>query len=245
MAKLNQVVAVVSGKKTRSEKELGELYKILQKTQLFEGVQRTYRSMVEEGETFPPEKKEAQYIAKDAIANARGILTGLWDSVLTVDAANCEAKADIKIDNRTILSKVPITHLLWLEKQITDLSTFVQTLPVLSTDQKWKFDETAGKYASEASITSKSKKVPKTLVKYEATKEHPAQTEVYHEDMKVGEWTTVAYSGAVPAQEKNEMIDRLTKLKDAVKFAREEANMSDVVPQKEAEILLDYVFRGK
>ena len=35
-------------------------------------------------------------------------------------------------------------------------------------------------------------------MKYEATEKHPAQVETYTEDIKVGEWTMVKFSGAIP-----------------------------------------------
>jgi hypothetical protein len=35
-------------------------------------------------------------------------------------------------------------------------------------------------------------------VKAEATEKHPAQVEVYHEDVVVGQWKTVKFSGALP-----------------------------------------------
>ena len=48
--------------------------------------------------------------------------------------------------------------------------------------------------------TLRTKKVPRNHVKAEATEKHPAQVEVYYEDVAVGYWTTVKFSGALPAQ---------------------------------------------
>lgn len=47
--------------------------------------------------------------------------------------------------------------------------------------------------------------VPRNHVKAEATDKHPAQVEVYHEDVPVGYWTTVKFSGALPARRVNEL----------------------------------------
>jgi hypothetical protein len=87
--------------------------------------------------------------------------------------------------------------------------------------------------------------VPKTHVKYEATKEHPAQVEMYMEDVWVGTWTIVKSSGAIPAATRNAMLERVRKLLDAVKAAREEANGIEVKPQKVGAAILGYVFDGK
>ena len=51
---------------------------------------------------------------------------------------------------------------------------------------------------------------------------------MYHEDVKVGQWRTVKFSSALAAQEKNEIIERIRRLQEAVKFAREEANSMEV-----------------
>src|SRR5947209_3792462 len=83
-------------------------------------------------------------------------------------------------------------------------------------------------HVSKPARTNRTKKVPKNHVKYEATKEHPAQVEMYMEDVWVGTWTTVKFSGAIPAAVRNAMLERLRKLLEGVKTAREEANNLEV-----------------
>jgi len=87
--------------------------------------------------------------------------------------------------------------------------------------------------------------VPKNHVKYEATKEHPAQVEMYMEDVWVGTWTTTKFSGAIPVATRNAMLERVRKLTDAVKTAREEANGLEVRGQKVGAAVLGYVFDGR
>jgi hypothetical protein len=91
--------------------------------------------------------------------------------------------------------------------------------------------------------TLRTKKTPRNHVKAEATDKHPAQVEVYYEDVTVGYWRTVKFSGALPAQRVNEMLARVERLQDAVKFAREEANNMEVTDQKVGERLLQFIFR--
>jgi hypothetical protein len=90
--------------------------------------------------------------------------------------------------------------------------------------------------------TIRTKKVPRNHVKAEATDKHPAQVEVYYEDIAVGYWTTVKFSGALPAKRVNELLDRVEKLQRAVKFAREEANGSEVTDQRVGDVVLRYLF---
>jgi hypothetical protein len=243
-AKLNQIIAVVNGKKTRSQKALTEIYHKLQKSALFEGITRTYKPLDEDGETFPEEKKNVQFRVADALREAERTVTDLLDATATQDYANCGAKADVVIDERTILSGVPVTHLLLLEKQLTELHTFVGKIPTLDPAERWQWNAEADCYASQAYFTNKTKKVPRSHLLAEATEKHPAQVEMYHEDVKVGEWQTTKFSGAIPAEERNRMLERVEKLQEAVKFAREEANNIEVQPVKNGKKLFDYVFRG-
>ena len=105
-------------------------------------------------------------------------------------------------------------------------------MPVLDTAEDWEYKAEADSFVSKASRSNRTKKVPKNHIKYEATKEHPAQVEMYMEDVWVGTWTTTKFSGAIPAATRNAMHERVGKLLDAVKAAREEANGLEVKPQK-------------
>lgn len=242
MAKLNQIVAVVNGVKTKTQRTLTDVYQGLKKSQLFDGISRAYQPLDEEGETLPPEQKLVQLTTNDAIVTVKEALAKMMDTIYTQDVANCSAKANVVVDGKVLATDVPITHLLFLEKQLVDLHTFVNSLPVLDPAHEWSFDENRGAYATEPVLTNRTKKVYRNHVKSEATKEHPAQVEVYSEDVKVGEWATVKFSGAMPATEKKKMLERVTKLQDAVKMAREEANALEVRDMQVADALLDYIF---
>jgi hypothetical protein len=100
MARLNQIVAVVSGKKTRVEKEFGELNKVLQKADLFHGIARQDQPVEENGEELPSERKDPQKSTKAIIRQARTILTDIIDAVATQEYGNCVAKADVKVDGK-------------------------------------------------------------------------------------------------------------------------------------------------
>ena len=90
--------------------------------------------------------------------------------------------------------------------------------------------------------TIKTRKVPRNHVKAEATEKHPAQVDVYYEDIPVGYWTTVKFSGALPAARVNELLGRVEALQTAVKFAREEANGTAVTDQHVGEAVFGYLF---
>ncbi len=239
---LNQVIAVVNGKKTRTESELSELYKLVQKPELFNGLVRNYRPLDEDGETQPQEKKNVQITVKEAVEKVQTILGDYLDLVFTQDLANCRAVADIVVDNKVVVEKVPVTHLLFLEKKLIDLRTFISHLPTLEATEKWSYNPNAEMNTSEPTITNRSKKVLKNHVKAPATDKHPAQVDVYSEDVKVGEWTNIKFSGAIPLSEKTILLGKVNSLSDAVKAAREKANSAEITQEKISKSLFDFVF---
>jgi hypothetical protein len=78
-----------------------------------------------------------------------------------------------------------------------------------------------------------------------ATDKHPAQVEFYHEDVAVGRWDKVKFSGAMPADRKQFLLDRVRQLRDAIKVAREEANSIEIKPVKIADAIFHFVFDGE
>jgi hypothetical protein len=242
MPKLNQIIAIEKGVKTGAFGALTEAHQQLQKSALLAGISRTYRPRDEEGEQLPPEATRVQLRAEDAIRTVSAALAELFDVTATKDWANTQAKADIVVDGRTLIGGVPATYLLFLEKQLVDLHTFIAKLPVLDPSEEWQYDASADTYATPPVQTVRTKKIPRNHVKAEATREHPAQVEVYYEDVAQGTWSTIKFSGALPAQRVNTLLARVEKLQQAVKFAREEANSMEVEQQKVGERLLAYLF---
>ncbi|MBL8604983.1 MAG: hypothetical protein JNK72_23850 [Myxococcales bacterium] len=243
MAKLNQIIAVEKSIKGRAHGQITEAHQQLLKPGLLAGIARTYRPKDEEGERLPAESTRIQLRAEDAIKATATALTELFDVTLTKDVANCEARADVVVDGQTLLAQAPVTYLLFLEKQLVDLHTFLKKLPVLDPSESWVFDPAQDCFATEPVETVRTKKVPRNHVKAEATEKHPAQVEVYYEDIAVGYWRTVKYSGALPARRVAELTERVERLQRAVKFAREEANGHEVKAQKVGEALFAYLLK--
>jgi len=242
MARLNQIIAIEKGTKSQSMRELTNAHQTLQKAALLAGISRTYQPKDEEGEQYPPESTKVQVKVEEVISKTSDILTKLFDVVATKDWANTDARADIIVGGQVLLEKVPVSYLLFLEKQLVDLRTFIRNLPVLDAAESWVFDASADCWATEPMQTSKTKKIPRNHVKAVATEHHPAQVEVYYEDVVVGYWRTVKFSGALPAQRVNTLLKRIESLQEAVKFAREEANNVDVDDQKVGKKVFAYLF---
>ena len=243
MTRLNQIIAIEKGTKTRTMRDLTDAHHALQKQALLSGISRTYQPDDEErGESLPPEMTKVQVKADDLIRRTAEVLTELFDVTATKDEANCAARADVVVDGRKLLSNIPVTSLLFLEKQLTDIHTFVKKLPVLDPSENWHRDATSGSYATDPILTVKTKKVPRNHIKSVATEHHPAQVEMYYEDVRVGQWKTIKFSGALPQERVDEILERVEKLQKAVKFAREEANNSEVKQQAIGKEIFGFLF---
>ena len=243
MPKLNQVNAIVTARKGEAEKTITELYKLIQKEALFAGRERTYRPLDEiNGQKLPPESQKVQQRVNDLIRQARDKWTEIWNLVYTQDVGNQQARADVAVEGKTLLSNVPITFLLYLDKQVNDLETFISKLPTPDPAEEWSHDPNTGLLRSRATESVRTSKEPTVIVKYDATKEHPAQTELFTKDVPVGTWTQILYSGSLPTDRKNQILARIHKLQDAIKIAKEQANLLEVERQKAVDSLFQFVF---
>ena len=242
MPRLNQIIAVEKGVKGKSFADLTEAHQNLQKTAPLAGISRSYQPKDEDGEQLPSESTRVQIKGDEVLRQVAATLTRLFDVTATKDWTNCVARADVVVDGQTIVADVPVSYLLFLEKQLVDLHTFVKKLPVLDAAESWVRDDSTDSWRTEPVRTFRTKKVPRNHVKAEATEKHPAQVEVYYEDVAVGYWTTVKFSGALAAKQVNEILERLLRLQTAVKFAREEANNVEAIDQKVGAAFFGYLF---
>ena len=243
MSKLCQIVAIEKGVKSKATRVETDLYHTLEKRQLFSGLSRVYTPKDEEdGDKLPSEHQVVQVKSEDVIKELSETLTRVMDVTATKDAANTRAKADVKVDGQAVLTDVPVTTLMFLEKELEKLIAFIGRIPVLDPTQAWNYDTARGVYVSDPVETVRTKKVPRNHVLYEATKEHPAQVTAYNEDVLVGYWKKIEMSGAMPADRLRDISSRIDRLRTAVKFAREEANGLEVDDVEIGEKVLDFLF---
>lgn len=242
MTQLNQLLAISKGAKRESADAFTKAYQKLGKADMFSGLVRTYEPLSDDGERFPAESKKVILKGSVIINEVQRNLKRLLDVACQIDVTNASARADVVVDDQTILRDIPATHLIMLEKQLDDLSTFVSKLPVLDPAHDWHWDDTNDCWRTEDIKTSRQQKVPQVLVKYAATDKHPAQTDVYMADVLAGYWTTAKLSGALPQARITQLQGRISKLSAAVKSAREKANMTVVPESVESSPIIDFLF---
>lgn len=241
--RLNAIVANERDIKARAYKDLTKDHHLLQKPDVVFGFSKVYTPKSEDGEQFPPEGKVVQMRVMDEVKRLFGEdMRDLFDATLTKDAGNRGTSADIVLDDGTKLGEdVPAPTLLFLEKQLTDLHTFCEKLPVLDPAETWTLDQAKGYFVTAPVKKVKTKKVKQPIVLYPATVEHPAQTQLIDEDVTIGHWTEVKHSGAIPDDQRRGLVRRVAILQKAVKEARERANMFEVEERRIAEKLFGFI----
>jgi hypothetical protein len=243
---LAQVAASENAARAEANKRLGAIHKNSQKTELYNGVRRTYAPFDDDPDgrnAKPPESKRVQLVAADLITGFFRELAPAVDLAAAKDTANCKAFADVVLADGTLLLKaVPATHLLHMEHVMDDISTFLARIPVHSDDDDWSPDaERPGVFRNAGTQTVSSDKQMKVLTLAAATKEHQAVGQPYNEDIPVGTWTTVKLTGALRPERKRELERRASELKDAFKRARDVANRVEAPPVREADRLFQWL----
>jgi hypothetical protein len=249
---LHTFVALRDGTKNRKSEGLTALHRESVKPNLYEGMTRTYRPKTDDGDQLPGENQNVQLNA-DTVLNAlvRSVSRD-WNLMATIETGNQAASADVEVATdattttgepvyRTVLRDVPVAYLMFIARELDDVYTFVKKLPTLDPAARWEYDAAVAAYVSEPVETHRTKKVMRNHVKAEATDRHPAQVDVFYEDVVVGFWTAVRRSGALTLERKATLLQRVDALRLAVREARERANTTVVDDVDVARPLFDFL----
>lgn len=244
--KLHELLAVEQDRKQKANQSIDEAVNTFtQKEFYLDGMVKRYLSMEENGEQVPDERKEIVITAKDKISQVlEAVIQGV-DANLSKEETNASslAKADLVVDGVNF-GTFAATSLLALETHVTKIKTLYKSIPVLDLTRKWTFDEQRAVYKTDEEIKFRTIKRAKVIVKYEATKEHPAQTELLNIDEQVGKYETVYFSGRISVAQKGVLLQRIDTLLEAIKVARAQANTVEVKNTKLAKKLFDFINNG-
>lgn len=239
----NQFIAQAKLVNAEVAKSLVNATRAFENSTLLQGIDKTYKPFVEEdGEALPPEKTLLRQKVSTLLASVRAELTKQYDTMATIDFGNTIAKADVVVDDKIVLKQVPATTLLFLEKRLEELASFISRVPTLDPSETWNYDKNVDAYVSNPAETVRTVKVQEHHVIVPPTDKHPAHVVQETKDVRKGTWRTIKLSGAIPAKDKNEWLSRLHALQIAVKHAREEANRIAVGHQSIGDPLLSFVF---
>lgn len=249
--KLHQVIAIEKSTASESHRRISDLHHQSLHPELFNGRIRTYAHFTtdEAGgvpieDQLPDEVSTVALQATDVLQQLADSLKTVWDLTGTKDYTNASAsaRADLVVDGKKLIENMPVPFILFLEKQLENIKTFVTKMPTLALEDDWSWNADHGAYVSKPTQAVRSKKVKRNHVLAEATKEHPAQVEAFTEDKAIGRYTTIKYSGALPVARKNEILRRITTLQHAALEAREKANSAEVTDRVATESVFKYLF---
>lgn len=174
------------------------------------------------------------------------IIAPAIDAGLKVADANTRAKANIVLEDGTVIAEnVPATALLELEKRVAEIADLVSSIPTLDPAKGFVPDSTigVGVFKARADRKIRTRKDVKVLTLAPATDKHPAQAQAINVDVPVGEVVTQEWSGLLSVAQKGDMLERVERLRRAVKQARARANDERVVESAGfGKKLLNYVF---
>lgn len=244
MTKLNQVIALEKGVKASTERAVTNAYHQFQKADLFNGLVRTYEPLDEADFVYPSENKKVTANVNTIVTDIHAAWTRLFDLTATKDTTNQLAKADVKIGDRTIATDVPVSTLIFLEKRLADLKAIVEKMPITDIAEDWTWDQANQVWRSGTVKTLRQKKVEDFITVAPATDKHAAQVVKVVKDVPEGHWNTTKLSGAASPEQRNIYLGRIAQLTEAVKRAREEANMTQVTDVEIGKSLLDFAFGG-
>ena len=247
--KLHELLAVETSLENQAAKVRSELAGTFEKKRHLFGETRIVFTPATEGATPQVETQSdlQTTVTKELIAIQPFIAKAL-DASYQVALANTHAKADIVLDddaNTTLLTGLPATALLELEKRVAEVGALINAVPTLDPAKGFTADTQRGDGVFQARPVTKTRtrKTKKLYVKYEATKEHPAQTELLDEDQPVGTIQEQEWSGLITPARKSELLSRVETLARAVRRARSRANEAEIDPTKRiGQTLLNYVF---
>ena len=248
--KLHELLAIETNLENQAKKCRAELAGTFEKKRhLFEEKRVTFTPNSEGAQPQTEAQSDLQSTITKEFAWVQSFIAKSLDASYQVAEANTAARADIILeDSDTVLiAKVPATALLELEKRVAEIAALITATPTLDPAKGFVPDEQRGNGIFRAREVNKARtrKEKKVFIKYEATKEHPAQTELLDQDVPVGTVQEQEWSGLITPAHKSELLNRAEMLLRAVRRARSRANEETVdTTKKIGNTLLNYVFLG-
>lgn len=244
--KLHELLAVESSLETQAKTCAGQLAGTFEKKRhLFEEKRVVFTPSAEGQPPVVESQSDIQTTVPSELKWLTGFLAKSYDASLRVADANTRASADILLDNGVMLApSVPATALLELEKRIAEVIVVIKAIPTLDPAKGFKSDEDKGRdiFRARDVVKTRTQKQKKVFVKYEATPQHPAQTELLDQDVPIGTLCENEWSSLITPAQKADMLTRAEEVGRAVRQARSRANEVEINRTlKIGDALLNYI----
>jgi len=214
------------------------------------GLNRTFTPDDEDKRLMQKNANEYRLVplkVKEQLAADAKVAAEALDWALTQDVTNCVAKADVIVNETPLLTAVPISHLLHLEKVFSEYKAVILVnLPVLDPAKDWEWDEQRQQYRSRPETAGAFVKQSRGLVLHPGNDRHAPQAVVDPAPLEthIGQWETVVWSGAVSEDEKRQLLARADLLIGAFKEAIAVANHTPATKQAEGDKIYGFLLGG-
>ncbi len=245
--KLHELLAVEGSLKSQADKTRTDLMSTFEKKQHHFSEKIQSYTPHGEGEVAVVEGQlDLQSTVPRELKWISEFLIKALDVSYKVAEANTIARADVILDNGTVmLSQIPVTGPLELEKRGKELHDFVAAIPTLDPARGFRADPDKGAdvFKAREERKTRTKKINKPLVLAPPTDKHPAQVQLVTEDVPVGDITLLEWSGLITTATKGDMLSRVEDFTRAVKKARSRANETEISDsQKIGADIINFVF---
>jgi len=247
-AQLHQLLAVEVARETSAKGAIERFVMLCSRlADRFTGHHKTLKMFDDKEKSQEEVGEEINKLDTTAPAELKGIQEDIitWlDVLFQKECTNQKAKANFVVDGKTIAEDVPATYFLAIESRLKKIKEAISAMPTLQSGIDWEKAEDLGDDIWRTKNPDKSDKTMKTYVSKEmspATKEHPAQIKEWAENIKVGMFSTIKYSGAITIADKNAMLARCNKMQIALKECRQEANRTEVDTRKVGKEIMSFI----
>lgn len=240
---LASAVATVDDVHKRNERRLVEIAKVLRQPQLFVGQIKRYEPFDDQQRNQLPDTVDTvQVHANQVMQDILNLNVEMWNVAGVRDMSNMTAAADVVVDGHTIIKGAPVPFLLYLRKQLDILGQLVAAMPVRDPAEEWRHDPDIDQHRTEPVLSHRTGKVFQRLVLHEGNEHHAPQVQPHWTDEPVGTFHTTKFTSAWPQTTKRDVLDRVTRLADAVKRAYTEANRIDAATWEPGQAIAQYLW---
>src|SRR6266853_1874872 len=223
--KLHELLAVESNLETQAIKCRTDLANTFEKKRhLFEEKRTLFTPNAENAQTATEVQSDIQSTVAKELSWIKGHIAKSWDASYRVAETNTIARADIVLEDETVIAKdIPATSLLERQKRLAEVMSLAQAIPTLDPAKGFRPDDQRGNgiFAARPVTKKRTTKQPQVIVKYDAVIKDgvgiPAQTELYSADVVVGIIEEQEWSGMMTPADKANLLDRIDKLSRAVR----------------------------
>jgi len=249
MKELHELLACLDDiKKTSNAIQIETYHTFNSKQEHFDGMIKTYSAYDENSKDLiePVYKKVVETVSDKIKYTAKSIARTI-DAELSLDETNCSGVASAELTCGGIsFGTFSASSLLDLDKQLTKIKEMYRAIPTLDNTKTWAKDDTIGIniLTTPEEVKYRAVKELRTVVKYPATKEHPAQVELVNDNVQVGVMMTTYKSGRISSSAKSMLLEKIDDLIVAVKVARSKANKAPIANITVGKKIFDFINSG-